>query len=249
MARLFVASTMEIRRFFVPTSAIVGNTAYVTGDEYVHMTAVLRFRVGYLAVLCDNSGNDYLCQVQSIDSNQAVLSVQSITRNLTELNYDLTLYTGIIKQDKWEMALQKAVELGVKTIVPFVSCHTVETRIRYDRAARIVLESCKQCGRAVLPTVRPIVSFDAVAAAAADTEMYLAYEHEKSLLLRDALARYHGDGPVALVVGSEGGFTEEEVAMARNCGAHICSLGKRILRAETASIVAVGVVTAFTEQL
>ena len=214
------------------------------------MTAVLRFRVGYLAILCDNTGRDYLCRVQSIDSKQAILSVQKVSENATELPYKLTLYTGIIKQDKWEIALQKAVELGVHTVVPFVSAHTVEKNIRYDRAQRIVLESCKQCGRALLPTVSPIITFADVVAKAAGGEMYMAYEHEDRLLLRDALAAHHTTGrDIALVVGSEGGFTVDEVDAARQGGAYICSLGKRILRAETASIVSLGVVTAFTEVL
>lgn len=241
---------MELRRFFVPTEAIAGDIAVIEGDEYVHMTAVLRFRVGYRCILCDNSGLDRVCEVVAIDRQRVTCRVLETVPNQTELNDPLWLHMGVIKQEKFEMAVQKAVELGVQGIQPFISTHTDEKQVRFDRARRIIVESCKQCGRAVLPTIEPILPFADMIASCGEGEWYMAYENERGLHLREALAARHRVGsPVHVIVGSEGGFTADEVDMARAHGITVVGLGKRILRAETASILALGLVTALTEAL
>ena len=237
---------MELRRFYVNKSDIDGDKVTVTGNEYRHMTGVLRFKVGYQAIVCDNSGNDLYCTVTAIDKNSATLAVDEIKRNDVELPYDLTLCCGLIKPEKLEIEVQKAVEIGVKTIRPFISRNTSEKSVRLDRLERIVLEACKQCGRAVLPTVQPVVAFGDLFKQ--DADYYMAYEREDKRLLRDVL-KAPTDKPIALIIGSEGGFTAEEAETARKYGATLFSLGKRIMRAETAAIVALGTICALTEEL
>lgn len=239
---------MELKRFFVQPQAIEGNQISLTGDEYVHMSAVLRFRIGYRCIVCDNSGFDYLCQVIAMDRKGAKLEVLQKQNNQSEVGYPLTVCCGVIKQEKMEYSIQKSVELGVHRIRPFVSEHTDEKRIRYDRANRIILESCKQCGRAKLPVIDEVCAFSQLFDF--DGLTILAYENEDTLLLRDAIPRYYTKGiPIQILIGSEGGFTQEEVDYAKAHGAVVCSLGKRILRAETAAVVAIGTFTALTEEL
>lgn len=236
---------MELRRFYVSPEDIQGDLVTVTGNEYRHMTGVLRFKVGYRAIVCDNSGKDRYCTVTAIDKTSATLHVDSIENNAAELPFGLILCCGLIKPEKMEIEVQKAVEIGVKSIRPFVSCNTSERTVRQDRMERIVLEACKQCGRAVLPTVEPVVQFERLFDESAD--YYMAYERENQRLLREIIAKPSGD--VAVIVGSEGGFTAEEADLALQNGAKTFSLGKRILRAETAAIVALGIVCALTEEL
>ena len=237
---------MELRRFYVTPEYIDGDAVTVVGDEYRHMTGVLRFKVGYKAIVCDNSGYDYYCTVTAIDKVKATLRIDDRVPNDAELPFDLTLCCGLIKPEKLEIEVQKAVEIGANVIRPFVSRNTSERSVRKERLERIVLEACKQCGRAKLPMVRDAVPFEALFDT--DKPVYMAYEKEDKRLLRDALA---GKTPedMAVIIGSEGGFTDEEADFARQKGAVTFSLGKRIMRAETAAIVALGVVCSTLEVL
>ena len=228
---------MELRRFYIPKEAIEGDRAVVTGDEYRHITGVLRFRVGYKLILCDNSGNDYYCTVSSIDGKEVVCSVDEIKANDTELSYDLTLAAAIIKQDKMELSVQKAVEVGVKRIVLYASARTVEKDIRLDRVERIVKEACKQCGRAMLPQVVICPSVDDMLKSVSG-DLYLAYENADR---NDRLDKvFTKSSAYTVLIGPEGGFEEEEVEQILTAGAKVFSLGARILRAETAAIVSLG---------
>ena len=237
---------MELRRFYVTPEDIDGDVVTIRGNEYRHMTSVLRFKVGYLAIVCDNSGYDRYCTVTAIDKSTATLRVDSVIRNEAELPFPLTLCCGLIKDERMEIAVQKAVEIGVTAIQPFHSLHTSEQSVRLDRLERIALEACKQCGRAILPTVYAPIPFEQLFET--DRRYYMAYEREHNRLLRDVLSQPDGR-EIGLIVGSEGGFTDKEAAFAEEQGATLFSLGKRILRAETASIVALGTICAFTEEI
>ena len=228
---------MELRRFYISKEAIQGDTAIVQGEEYRHITGVLRFRVGYQLILCDGSGRDFYCTVTSIDAHRVVCHVDRVENNLSELSYDLTLAMSCIKQDKLEFAIQKAVEIGVKRILLYQSRYTVEKDVRSDRIERIVKEACKQCGRAILPEI--IICHDIPSMLAhAKGDVYLAYERaDVSSLLANVFNKAEG---YTVIIGPEGGFEESEVAAMQSHGVSTFSLGARILRAETAAIVALG---------
>ena len=237
---------MELRRFYVTPDCIQNDGISIEGNEYRHMTGVLRFRPGWKCIVCDNTGYDYLCEVTAIDKTKATLRILEKTQNDAETAYPLTLCCGLIKPDKMEIEIQKAVEIGVQTIRPFRSKNTSETDVRTDRLERIVLEACKQCGRAILPSVMPVVPFEALFAE--PSRYYMAYECDREHLLRNVLETPNERG-ISVIIGSEGGFTEEEARYAAQQGATLCSLGKRILRAETAAIAALATITALTEEL
>lgn len=225
---------MEIRRFFVDNSDICNNVVTITGDEFSHMVKVLRYKVGFKAVVCANDGIERLCTVNEIGKDFATLVIEQ--ENVQDVkNAHVTLFAGLLKNNKLDFVVQKSVELGVDEIIPFASHNCAETKFSKDRAEKIALEAAKQCGSAYLSKVGPLENFDEVLARFKEFDTVLfAYENEKKNRIKDC--RFEGK-KVALVVGPEGGFTPDETEKAKECGATIVTLGRRILRAETASIV------------
>lgn len=225
---------MEIRRFFVDNSDICNNVVTLTGDEFSHMVKVLRYKVGFKAVVCANDGIERLCTVNEIGKDFATLVIEQ--ENVQDVkNAHVTLFAGLLKNNKLDFVVQKSVELGVDEIIPFASHNCAETKFSKDRAEKIALEAAKQCGSAYLSKVGPLENFDEVLARFKEFDTILfAYENEKKNRIKDC--RFEGK-KVALVVGPEGGFTPDETEKAKECGATIVTLGRRILRAETASIV------------
>ncbi len=226
---------MEIRRFFVNKSDICGNVVTVRGDEFIHLTKVLRYKVGYKATVCANDGIERLCTVNSIEKDFAVLSVDEI-RVADRKSVSLTLYAGLLKNNKLDFAIQKAVELGVDRIIPFTSSNCAENRFSVERANKIALEAAKQCGSAYLSEVKELTDIEEVIRSIPDyDEVLFAYEDEKSNALTDALSQGKN---IAVIIGPEGGFQSVEAEKISSAGAKTVTLGRRILRAETASIVA-----------
>ncbi len=226
---------MEIRRFFVNPSQINNDEIIVEGDEFLHMIKVLRYKAGYKAIVCANDGVERLCTIKEVGRDYARLSIDESKVQDTKCAH-VTLYAGLLKNNKLDFAVQKAVELGVDKIVPFTSQNTAETKFQADRTRKIALESAKQCGSAYLTEVEELKTFDDVIKDFPKYDKVLfAYEDEKTNRIKDCDLQGKN---IAIVIGAEGGFTTDEVNIARGCGAQIVTLGKRILRAETASIVA-----------
>lgn len=225
---------MEIRRFFVEKNAINGDSVTIMGDEFLHMTKVLRYKVGFKAIVCANDGVENHCTIREIGKDYAILSIdKSIV--VDRKNVCITLYSGLLKNNKLDFVIQKAVELGVDRVVPFVSQNSAETKFAVERGERIALEAAKQCGSTYLSKVEPLEDFKQVLSEIKTYDQVLfAYEGEK----RNSIKTSNLTGQnIALIVGSEGGFTAEETALAKDAGAIVVTLGRRILRAETASIV------------
>lgn len=225
---------MEIRRFFVSQSDIAYGFVTVHGDEFSHMTRVLRYKVGFKAIVCANDGIEYLCTVCDIGRDGAKLKIDE-SRVADSKNVSITLYAGLLKNNKLDFAIQKAVELGVDRIVPFISANCAETKFSCERANKIALEAAKQCGSAYLSEVGELCKLENIIADIKNFDTVLfAYEDEKYHRVEDALG---SEKRVALIVGPEGGFTKDEAQRIMDAGAKSVTLGKRILRAETASII------------
>ena len=225
---------MEIRRFFVNPSDINGNTVTLRGDEFYHMTKVLRYKEGYKAVILANDGIELHSTVTSIGKDKATLTIDE--RKVVDVkNAKVTLFAGLLKNNKLDFVVQKGVELGVDVIVPFISQNTAETKFNLDRANKIALESAKQCGSVYLSKVEDLTDYNTMLSDFASFDKVIfAYEDEKQTRIADAVECGKN---VAIIVGPEGGFTPLEVQKAKENGAEIVTLGRRILRAETASIV------------
>ena len=211
----------------------------VTGDEFHHSIRVVRARVGEEVELFDRAGNSARGIIDSIDRDRAVIQTgEALPSRESPLAIHLAM--AIIQLEKFELVLQKATELGVKTIIPLVT-ERVELRPeRYtgklERWDKIVFEAVKQCGRTVVPKIEAPASFNEVLA------------RTGTMILFDADAppptanRQPPTDEVTILIGPEGGWSEDELRAARDRGVLFQRLGPRRLRAETAAIVAVSVV-------
>lgn len=227
---------MDLKRFFSDT-IILGEEAVLTGEEYVHAVKVTRHKVGYELIICDNSGFDYYCKIASIETDRLIAKVISKVKNETEPAQIINLYIGINKD--LDNVIQKAIELGVSKITPFYSQHTNVEKINYQRLNKIVLESSKQCGRAIRAEIGEIISYEQMLYIL-DGNNYFFYEYERDNKVKNA--RLIFDKPINIIIGGEGGFSKEEVSKMANKGAEILTLGKRILRVSTAVVSAVSLV-------
>lgn len=228
---------MEPRRFFVrPEAVSADGLITVSGTEAEHMTRVLRMKEGYKAVILTGDGCERLSTVVRVTRGEVLLREESVTRG-DRRSVSLTLFAGNLKNGNLDLVVRKAVELGVDRIVPFVSARTDEKKFNRERAERIALEAAKQCGALFLSEVEEQISFKEVLDRVKNYDKtWFCYENETRSPLAK-IAREQGRS-FALIVGSEGGFTDEEAAAAVAAGAKSVTLGRRILRAETADIVA-----------
>lgn len=237
-------------RFFITRDQLVDDTVRIQGDDAHHIARSLRMAVGEHITVCDGDA-EYDCELLLFDQDVCVTARVIATKPLTcEPPYSVTLYQALPKGDKLDTIIQKAVECGASRIVPFESEHCV-VRMRPDaearkteRRARIALEAAKQSGRGYLPKVSPTVSFGEMLTEAKNADIVLfCYEGEGTVSLRDVLrakrtvgAIVPGQKPsIAVVIGSEGGFSVQEARQALEKGFCMTGLGPRILRTETAS--------------
>lgn len=228
---------MEPRRFFVrPEAVSADGLITVSGTEAEHMIRVLRMKEGYKAVILTGDGCERLSTVVRVTRGEVLLREESVTR-ADRRSVSLTLFAGNLKNGNLDLVVRKVVELGVDKIVPFVSARTDEKKFNRERAERIALEAAKQCGALFLSEVEEQISFKEVLDRVKNYDKtWFCYEKETRSPLAK-IAREEGRS-FALIVGSEGGFTDEEAAAAVAAGAKSVTLGRRILRAETADIVA-----------
>jgi len=231
MPRLYVAA--DLRR----ASLIV-----LSGEHAHRLARVLRLRPGDDLVLFDGSGSEFAARLESVRAAEVVARIESERPGLPEPRLRLTLYQSVVKGGRFEWVLEKGTELGVAAFVPLrVGRSVVQVRedsARAGRWRRVVIEAAEQCGRSVVPAVLAPQPLDG--ALNAGMPLLLPYEGERVTGIREALARLRGQGVTSLgvVVGPEGGFEASEVERARAAGAIVVSLGPRVLRSETAGIVA-----------
>ena len=248
-------------RFFVRQQQIEDDIIRLVGDDAHHIARSLRMAVGDALTVCDMQGNQYECVVERFDDDKAV-DVRIVARSHadTEPKCKITLFQALPKGDKLDTVIQKAVECGVFEIVPFESERCV-VRVKADaeerkteRRMRIAAEAAKQSGRGVLPNVSPTVSFDEMLKRASSATLkLLCYEGDGTeplgkVLSERMLKNEDGSYPdVCVVIGSEGGFSLDEVAKAKQAGLIPVGLGKRILRTETAPLFALSCIVFVTE--
>ena len=231
-------------RFFVRQERVNDGYISIIGEDAHHIARSLRMAVGDQITVCDMQGNEYTCRISAFDEDREVSAeILESRHSQNEPKIFIRLFQALPKGDKLDTIIQKAVECGVSEIIPFQSERCVvkikndaEDR-KADRRQRISAEAAKQCGRSVIPEVRASVGFDEAIAMAAESELCLfCYEGDGTLPLCSILRRYEElPASVSIVIGSEGGFSQNEVAKAVEKGVTLAGLGKRILRTETAS--------------
>lgn len=231
-------------RFFVPLSNIRGNIVKIDGQEFRHLHKVLRLGTGAEIFVICNDGNIRKCQLTSIHKDHALAEVIDIKNQQVE-GASITVFQALVKSEPMSYAVQKCTELGVGTFVPFVSQHTViqDKGQVQSRLQRIAMASCKQSGRLTNMDVKPTQVFDEMCNQLEQFDhVIVAYEHDTTNA-KDVLGKLNVADKIAVVIGGEGGFSSAEAEKLKTLSnVHFVSLGRLILRAETAVVALVSAI-------
>ena len=234
-------------RFFVPYEEMRADFLMLTGENAQH-AKVLRLKIGEQVLVCDGEGGEALCTVSDVSDGQIGLKVNNRQQSETEAAVRVSVYMAFPKADKLEHVIQKATELGAYEIVAFPSGRCVSRpdekslKKKLERWQKIAASAAEQSGRGRVPQVITLGSYaEALKRAAQADKAILFYENERATTLRMALEAGEYK-TVSLLTGPEGGLEEKEVAQAQAAGLQVCTLGRRILRCETAPLCALSAV-------
>ena len=227
---------ISMYNFFVNSNDINDNFAKISGEDYNHM------KIGTKILINDKEkSNSYLAEIQEIGAKEIICKViEKIASN--EMSVNVTLFQGIPKSDKMEYIIQKSVELGVSEIVPTEMKNCVakinNEENKLTRWNKISETAAKQSKRSIIPKVESKISFDDLLNKIKEFDLVIvAYENEKHTSLKDVLQNCKGVKNIAIIIGPEGGIDTKELKLLEDNGVQVASLGKRILRTETAPIV------------
>jgi len=230
---------VNLHRFFVAAGSLQADRVSFSSAQAHQIRNVLRLRPGDRVVVLDGTGAELLVRLDTLHDGSAG-TVEERSHNQAEPQVNVVLYQGLLKAAKFELVLQKCTEIGVSSFVPIITGRSVPSEPSPGRQRRfetVVREAAEQSRRGCLPEVSAAVPYGkALAEAASAGGVAVLWEDERTVRLRDISLAVPG-AQVGLFVGPEGGLTPQEVALARDTGASVVSLGKRILRAETAAIV------------
>ena len=234
-------------RFFVNPQEMESDYIILSGDNAAH-AKVLRLRTGEQVLVCDGQGQECVCTVTDINPEQISMSVNSRQKSDSEPTVKASVYMAFSKGDKFEHVIQKATELGAFEIVAFPSARCVSKpdekslNKKIDRWQKIAASAAEQAGRGIVPQVIVLKSYSEALKRAAEADLsILFYENERALTLQMALNEKLYS-TISLLSGPEGGLEAKEVQQAIDAGMRVCTLGRRILRCETAPLCALSAV-------
>ena len=231
-------------RFFIEAGQVCDHALHITGEDVNHIRNVLRMRPGEQIEAVDEDRTVYLCRISEILPDEILADVLETEEADTELQNEITLYMGLPKGDKMELIIQKAVELGVSRIVPvsmkrsIVKLDAKKAKARTARWQAIAQAAAKQSKRSIIPEVGEILTWSgALEEAKALDVRLLPYENALDIrYTKDVIREIRRGQSIGVFIGPEGGFDQREVEAAEENGAKLLTLGKRILRTETAAI-------------
>lgn len=237
-------------RFFVGKNNInlENKTCIIDGEDVKHISKVLRCRIGEELEICDNDNNEYICEITNIDKSQVELNIVEVVDIKRESDLKIKVYQGLPKGPKMEMILQKLTEVGVDEIILVQTKRTVvkvddkKEDKKIERWERIIYEAAKQSKRGKIPKLRGVLSFKEALADMKENDFNIApYENERTKSIKQAIKGVDIKN-IGIFVGPEGGFEDTEIKAIEEIGGQSVSLGPRILRTETASLVASSIV-------
>ena len=237
-----------MRRFFLESNKIEEGKTILEGSEARHIGRVLRLGVGDNLYLLDEKGCEYQAVITSKSSHTVGVDIVKKSPPRENPSLNIVLGQALPKAQKMDYIVQKATELGVSTIIPFTSTRSVpvlddeRSKKKCDRWQRVAREATKQCGRVVVPQIEGVMSFKKILAQWGDNSLkIMLWEDEKNTTLKDVLKENQTPKKVVSLIGPEGGFTADEVDRAKQAGFKTVSLGKYVLRTETAGPCLLGV--------
>lgn len=237
-------------RFFVGKNNInlENKTCIIEGEDVKHISKVLRCRIGEELEICDNDNNEYICEITNIDKSQVELNIVEVVDIKRESDLKIKVYQGLPKGPKMEMILQKLTEVGVDEVILVQTKRTVvkvddkKEDKKIERWERIIYEAAKQSKRGKIPKLRGVLSFKEALADMKENDFNIApYENERTKSIKQAIKGVDIKN-IGIFVGPEGGFEDTEIKAIEEIGGQSVSLGPRILRTETASLVASSIV-------
>ncbi len=222
---------MKLHRFYtndsVPHS---GSHSIVSSELYHQLKNVFRLNRGESIILFDGSGYDITASISDFHDNSVTVSIVGVTKNETALTKDVYLFASLVKKDTFEWIAEKATELGVSHIVPIISARSEKKNLNFERLEKIIREASEQSGRSHIPKLHPIISLDEAVTTYKDIPS-IVWHTMASKFTHDVLTDIQG-----MYIGPEGGWTENETTLFHEKGIRVVSLGKQVLRAETAVI-------------
>lgn len=238
-----------MHHFFVTPEQVRENSIYIEGSDVNHIKNVLRMKIGEELGISDGNNKKYLCEIESMTSEEVCVAIKEEQRGNTELPSKIYLFQGLPKSDKMELIVQKAVELGAYEIIPVVTKRAVvkldakKASKKVERWNSIAESGAKQSGRNVIPKVTDVMTWkEAMEYAKALDVVLIPYELAEGMQeTRDIIAQIQPGQSIGIFIGPEGGFETAEVENAMEHGAKPITLGKRILRTETAGLTTLSI--------
>ena len=235
-------------QFFVDPGQIQGTRIRITGKDVNHIKNVLRMKRGEeISVSNGLDGKEYRCGIEELLEDEVICTLRFVKEEGLELPSRVFLFQGLPKADKMELIIQKAVELGAYRIVPVLTSRCISrpdeksAAKKLERLRKIAAEAAKQSGRGIVPQVGGVLNFKNAVEEMSTAALPIFFFERAEYPLRGCMEKYKG-GDIAVMVGSEGGFSDEEAAFAEEKGLFSASLGPRILRCETAPVAALSAI-------
>ena len=235
-----------MHHFFADPSQVAEDTVTITGPDVNHMKNVLRMKPGEALLVSDGTGNDYQCEIERLEADRAVVRICQAFCSQMELPSRIWLFQGLPKADKLEFIIQKAVELGAEAVVPVATKNAVvrldekKAQSKRKRWQSIAESAAKQSKRSRIPSVETVMSLKEAFGFIKEQGFDLClipYEQAQGMeTMKEALAQVSSGQSISVFIGPEGGFDESEIKLALEHGVRPVSLGKRILRTETAGL-------------
>ncbi len=237
-----------MQRYFITNEQFNEQRLIITGDDAHHLANVMRAKPGDVIIVCDGSGREAQAELEHVSRTEVAAIRMEARESEAEPNVRVTIAQALPKGDKLETVIQKGTEVGAYSFVPFVSERTIvqydakKESKRLERWGKIAKEAAEQSHRGRIPSVASVIKWRELLKLAAEQDAaYFCYEKEAGLRLRSLLGKLRAERgeqvSIMLIIGPEGGFTEKEVSEAEDAGCVPVSLGRRILRTETAALV------------
>lgn len=234
-----------MHKFFVSKDNIVGNKCTIEGDDVKHIYKVLRLKEGEKISINNCEGKEYIGKLIDINKKEVIIDILEEVELNNESNIKVHLFQGMPKSTKMDLIAQKNTELGIMSITPIITERVVVKNDsefkKVDRWNRIALEACKQSKRSLIPTINTPIEFKELLIKIKNMDLIVVpYENKEGYGIKKLIndVRNTEVKNIAIIIGPEGGFEEEEILKLEEIGAHIVTLGPRILRTETAGFVA-----------
>ena len=242
-----------MHKFFTPKELINGDVAKIIGDDVKHIYKVLRISEGEKVTLNNCEGVEYLGRVKSVSKQEVLIDILEELESNNESDVNIYLFQGLPKSQKMDLIVQKGTELGITEFIPTIT-HRVDVKLKgefkkLDRLNRIALEAAKQSKRSIIPKVSEPIDFNEVLEKINSLDLLIVpYENANNFGIKTLINELRKENNIdnikniGIFVGPEGGIEEDEIERLKDKGAYIVTLGKRILRTETAGFVATSLI-------